>query len=47
MTLEESAQHLALSIATVKTHHRKAYAKLGTSDKAAAVACALRHGLIH
>jgi DNA-binding CsgD family transcriptional regulator len=47
MTLKESAQHLALSVATVKTHHHNAYAKLGTSDKAAAVACALRQGLIH
>jgi DNA-binding CsgD family transcriptional regulator len=47
MTLKESAQHLALSIATIKTHHRNAYAKLGMSDKAAAVACALRRGLIH
>ena len=47
MTLKESAQHLALSIATVKTHHQNAYAKLGASDKAAAVACALRQGLIH
>jgi DNA-binding CsgD family transcriptional regulator len=47
MTLGESAQYLALSVATIKTHHRNAYAKLGASDKAAAVACAMRHGLIH
>lgn len=47
MTLKESAEHLSLSVATVKTHHHNAYAKLGTSDKAAAVACALRQGLIH
>jgi DNA-binding NarL/FixJ family response regulator len=35
-----------VSIATVKTHFENVYPKLGVTDKAAAVAVALRHGLI-
>ena len=42
----EIAEALALSQATVRTHLENAYSKLGVSDKAAAVAAALRHGLI-
>jgi DNA-binding NarL/FixJ family response regulator len=42
----EIAEALALSQATVRTHLENAYLKLGVSDKAAAVAAALRHGLI-
>ena len=40
------AEQLVLATATVKTHLRHCYAKLGVPDKAAAVATALRHGLI-
>jgi DNA-binding CsgD family transcriptional regulator len=42
----EIAEQLVLATATVKTHLRHCYAKLGVPDKAAAVAAALRHGLI-
>lgn len=42
----EIAGQLVLSTATVKTHLRHCYTKLGVPDKAAAVAAALRHGLI-
>jgi DNA-binding NarL/FixJ family response regulator len=47
LTAAEIAEHLALSIDTVKTHLRNVYPKLGANDKAAAVATALRHGLIN
>jgi DNA-binding CsgD family transcriptional regulator len=40
------AQHLFLSPATVKTHFIHVYEKLGVNDRAAAVARALRQGLI-
>jgi DNA-binding CsgD family transcriptional regulator len=46
LTHSEIARHLVLSTATVKTHFEHIYAKLGVSDKAGAVAAALRHGLI-
>jgi DNA-binding CsgD family transcriptional regulator len=42
----EIAEQLVLALATVKTHLRHCYAKLAAPDKAAAVAAALRHGLI-
>ncbi|MFZ0387845.1 MAG: LuxR C-terminal-related transcriptional regulator [Solirubrobacteraceae bacterium] len=42
----EIAEQLVLATATVKTHLRHCYRKLGVPDKAAAVAAALRHGLI-
>jgi DNA-binding CsgD family transcriptional regulator len=42
----EIAEQLVLATATVKTHLRHCYTKLGVPDKAAAVAAALRHGLI-
>jgi DNA-binding NarL/FixJ family response regulator len=42
----EIADQLALSPATIKTHFEHIYAKLGINDRAAAVAAALRHGLI-
>jgi DNA-binding CsgD family transcriptional regulator len=42
----EIADHLVVSPATVKTHFANIYAKLGVTDKAAAVAVALRCGLI-
>jgi two-component system nitrate/nitrite response regulator NarL len=40
------AEQLHLSIATVRTHIQNAYYKLGVSDRAAAVATAMRLGLI-
>jgi two-component system nitrate/nitrite response regulator NarL len=43
----EIARELALSRHTVRTHFEHIYEKLGVSDRAAAVAQALRHGLIH
>ncbi|MEA2151454.1 MAG: hypothetical protein QOD69_3284 [Solirubrobacteraceae bacterium] len=46
LTASEIAEQLVLSIGTVKTHLRNIYPKLGTTDKTAAVAAALRHGLI-
>src|SRR5947209_7063947 len=43
----EIAERLVISPATVKTHFENIYEKLGVTDKAAAVAYALRVGLIH
>ncbi len=40
------AQELRLSPATVKRHFERAYARLGVSDRAAAVGQAMRQGLI-
>jgi PAS domain S-box-containing protein len=40
------AEHLVLSPSTVKTHFEHIYEKLGVSDRAAAVALALRTGVI-
>jgi PAS domain S-box-containing protein len=42
----ETAVELVVSPATVRTHFENIYAKLGVSDKASAVATALRRGLI-
>jgi DNA-binding CsgD family transcriptional regulator len=42
----EIAEELFLSRATVKRHFERAYARLGVSDRAAAVAAAMRQGLI-
>lgn len=42
----EIAEHLVLSPATVKTHFEHIYEKLGVGDRTAAVAQALRTGLI-
>jgi DNA-binding CsgD family transcriptional regulator len=47
LTSAEIAEHLVLSVGTVKTHLQNVYPKLGANDKAAAVATALRHGLIN
>lgn len=46
LTIDQIAEHLCVSAATVKTHHHNIYVRLGVSDKAEAVACALRHGMI-
>jgi hypothetical protein len=43
----EVAEQLVLSPSTVKTHFEHIYEKLGVGDRAAAVAQALRSGLIH
>ena len=42
----EIAAHLHVSPATVKTHFENIYAKYDVSDRVAAVAKALREGLI-
>jgi two-component system nitrate/nitrite response regulator NarL len=46
MTTAEIAQHLHLSPATIKSHLQHAFEKLGVSDRAAAVAKAMRAGLL-
>ena len=45
-SLPEIAKELYLSLTTVKTHVQHLYEKLGVSDRAAAVASAMRRGLI-
>jgi two-component system, NarL family, nitrate/nitrite response regulator NarL len=45
-SVAEIAQRLYLSPATVKTHLQRVYQKLGVSDRAAAVAEAMRRGLV-
>lgn len=40
------ADHLGLATSTVQGHLRRTYAKLGVSERAAAVAAAMRHGLL-
>jgi DNA-binding NarL/FixJ family response regulator len=42
----EIAARLSISPATVKRHFENIYAKLSVHDRAAAVACALRAGMI-
>lgn len=44
---EEVANQLYLSRATVKTHLQRVYQKLGVSDRAAAVAEAMRRGMLN
>ena len=46
LTSAETAEQLVVSVGTVRTHLENVYEKLGVADKAAAVATALRHGLI-
>jgi DNA-binding CsgD family transcriptional regulator len=46
LTYQDIADQLTISVATVRTHLQNIFVKLGASDKAAAVATALRHGLI-
>jgi two-component system nitrate/nitrite response regulator NarL len=45
-SLPEIARELFLGLTTVKTHVQHLYEKLGVSDRAAAVASAMRRGLI-
>jgi two-component system nitrate/nitrite response regulator NarL len=45
-TAPKIAEQLGVSAGTVKTHFENAYKKLGVGDRAAAVALALRSGLI-
>jgi two-component system nitrate/nitrite response regulator NarL len=45
-SLPEIAQELILGVTTVKTHTQHLYEKLDVSDRAAAVAAAMRRGLI-
>jgi two-component system nitrate/nitrite response regulator NarL len=45
-SLPEVAKELYLGLTTVKTHVQHLYEKLGVSDRAAAVASAMRRGLI-
>ncbi len=45
-SLPEIARELVLGLTTVKTHAQHLYEKLGVSDRAAAVAEAMRRGLI-
>lgn len=45
-SLPDIAKELYLGLTTVKTHVQHLYAKLGVSDRAAAVASAMRRGLI-
>ena len=45
-TVSRIAAGLHISVATVKTHTLHTYAKLGVSDRAAAVAAAMRQGLL-
>ena len=44
--MAQIGEHLHLSAATVKTHLQHTYRKLGVSDRAAAVAEAMRRGLM-
>ena len=45
-SLPQIASELYLGVTTVKTHVQHLYEKLGVSDRAAAVAEAMRRGLI-
>jgi DNA-binding CsgD family transcriptional regulator/methylmalonyl-CoA mutase cobalamin-binding subunit len=46
MSNPDTAAHLGVASATVKTHLDRVYAKLGTSDRTATVALAMRRGWI-
>jgi PAS domain S-box-containing protein len=46
LSARETAERLVISPATIRTHMENIYAKLGVSDKASAVATAMRRGLI-
>jgi two-component system, NarL family, nitrate/nitrite response regulator NarL len=46
MSAPDIARELHLGATTVKTHLQRAYEKLGVSDRAAAVAEAMRRGIL-
>jgi DNA-binding CsgD family transcriptional regulator len=46
LTSAEIAEQVGVSVTTIKTHFDNIYGRLGVSDRCAAVATALRHGLI-
>ena len=46
LTSAEIAEQIGVSATTIKTHFDNIYCRLGVSDRCAAVATALRHGLI-
>ena len=46
LSIPQVAQELFLGVSTVKTHTQRLYEKLGVSDRAAAVAEAMRRGLL-
>ena len=46
LTSAEIAEQIGVSATTIKTHFENIYCRLGVSDRCAAVATALRHGLI-
>jgi two-component system, NarL family, nitrate/nitrite response regulator NarL len=46
LSVDQIGERLRISPATVKTHMQRLYEKLGVSERAAAVAEAMRQGLI-
>jgi DNA-binding NarL/FixJ family response regulator len=46
LTSAEIAEQIGVSATTIKTHFENIYCRLGVTDRCAAVATALRHGLI-
>jgi two-component system, NarL family, nitrate/nitrite response regulator NarL len=46
LTTPEIARQLVLGTATVKSHLQTLYDKLGVSDRASAVAAAMRQGIL-
>jgi two-component system nitrate/nitrite response regulator NarL len=45
-SIPQVAEELLIGVSTVKTHTQRLYEKLGVSDRAAAVAEAMRRGLL-
>lgn len=46
LSIPQVAAELVIGVSTVKTHTQRLYEKLGVSDRAAAVAVAMRRGLV-
>jgi two-component system nitrate/nitrite response regulator NarL len=46
LSAPQIAERLILALPTVKSHQARLYEKLGVSDRAAAVAQAMRRGLL-
>jgi two-component system nitrate/nitrite response regulator NarL len=46
LSMPEVAAELFIAVSTVKTHTQRLYEKLGVSERAAAVAEAMRRGLL-